>query len=746
MARFLYRAGRWAAARRGRVVLAWLVLLLVAGGLGGALHGQLSSVFTVPGTESQNAQNLLQQKFPAAAGGTARIVFAAPSGTLTGAMDTAAITASLAAAARVPGVVGVSDPFKTGTPSAGKTIGYADVLLNQPGPNVPQSARDELVAAMRPARSAGLQVAYGGTAFAAAEKVQGAGEVIGVVAAFVVLAVALGSLLAAGLPLLTALAGVAIGVLVVEFLARFIQLTSTATVLATMIGLAVGIDYALFIVSRHREQLADPDQDVADSIGRAIGTAGSSVVFAGATVIIALAALTAAGIPFLTAMGLAAAGTVAAAVLIAITLVPALLGFAGERLRPGPARTRRSTAARLWFRARPWAERQGRWGLAWAQIILRAPALVLVAFIAVLVVLALPAKNLRLGLPGNNSEPVASTQHESYELLTQGFGPGFNATLAVVVDATGIPARQRAAVLGSLAGRLARDPDIAAVSTPIVNPARTIAVLSVTPKTGPDAKATTNLVNRMRDADVPLVDKAGGTGYVAGNTAANIDVSARLGSAFPLFIAIIVVVAFLLLMVAFRSLLVPLAAVLGFLLSVAASLGIMAWFFQDGHLAGLSGIATAAPIVSFVPILLVGVLFGLAMDYQVFLTSRMREAFSRDGNAAAAVTSGVSHSGRVVCAAALIMTSVFAGFIPTGDPIVKSIAFALTTGVLADAFIVRMTLIPAAMALLGRAAWWLPRWLDRVLPHADIEGAGLPPVAARTENYSMTAAERPRGS
>jgi uncharacterized membrane protein YdfJ with MMPL/SSD domain len=432
-------------------------------------------------------------------------------------------------------------------------------------------------------------------------------------------------------------------------------------------------------------------------------------------------------------------------VLVAVTLVPALLGFAGEWLRPRPARTRRSVAARLVFRARPWPERRGRWGLAWARLIRRAPAVIVVAFIAVLIVLALPARNLRLGLPSNAAEPVASTQHASYELLAKGFGPGFNATLAVVVDAAGIPAGQRAAVLRSLGGRLARDPDIAEVSAPIANPARTIAVLSVTPKTGPDAAATTNLVKRMRDADVPLVEAAGGTGYVAGNTAADIDVSARLGSALPLFVAIIVVVAFLLLMVAFRSLLVPLIAVLGFLLSVAASLGVMVWFFTDGHLAGLSGIASPAPIVSFVPILLVGVLFGLAMDYQVFLTSRMREAFSRDRDAAAAVTSGVSHSGRVVCAAALIMTAVFAGFIPTGDPIVKSIAFALTAGVLLDAFVVRMTLIPAAMALLGRAAWWLPRWLDRILPRADIEGAGLPPVAPLTRNRGAAVTEGTRG-
>lgn len=517
--------------------------------------------------------------------------------------------------------------------------------------------------------------------------------------------------------------GQLVGVLSVEFLARFIQLTDTATVLATMVGLAVGIDYALFIVSRHREQLAEPGQGVEDSIARAIATAGSAVVFAGSTVIIALAALAAAGIPFLTAMGLAAAGTVAVGVLVATTLVPAVLGFAEERLRPAVKRGR--------FR-RHWSEERavrvrGSWGLAWARLIGRAPALVLMACIAGLLVLALPARHLQLGLPGNESEPASSTQHQSYDLLAEGFGPGFNAALAVV-DATGIPASRRPQVLAQLAAILRHDPDIADVAPPVASPAGTIAVLSVVPETGPDAAATSTLVHQMRDDDLPLVSQAGGTGYVAGNTAADIDVSGRLGSALPVFIAIIVVLAFILMMIAFRSLLVPLTAVIGFLLSVAASLGVMVWVFQYGHLGGLVG-AAAAPIVSFVPVLLVGVLFGLAMDYEVFLISRMRERSELDRDPRAAVAARLQRSGRVVCAAALIMTAVFAGFIPANDPIIKSIAFALTAGVLIDAFVVRLTLIPAAMTLLGRPAWQLPARLDRVLPHADIEGASLPSPA-----------------
>jgi RND superfamily putative drug exporter len=356
MARLLYRVGQWSAVHRGRVVVVWLLLLVLAVGLGTGLHGRLSSVFTVPGTQSQAAQDLLQREFPAAAGGTARIVFAAPNGTtLISPRTEKAISTSLAAAARVPGVVGVSDPFGAGSLSANKTVAYSDVLFRELGADVPPSVQDRLGAAMAPARLASLQVDFSGTAFAAEGKVEGAGEVSGIVIAFAVLAIALGSLIAAGLPLLTALTGVAIGVLFVGFLARFIQMTDTASVLATMLGLAVGIDYALFIVSRHREQLARPGQDVTDSIARAIGTAGSSVVFAGSTVIVALAALSLAGIPFLTVMGLAAAGTVTLAVLAAVSLVPALLGLAGEQLRPGAAR-------------RPRRGESGRWGLAWARL------------------------------------------------------------------------------------------------------------------------------------------------------------------------------------------------------------------------------------------------------------------------------------------------------------------------------------------------------------------------------------------
>ncbi len=712
MASRLYTWARWAVRRRGLVVAVWLLLLAVVGGLGVTLHGRASTEFTVPGIESQQAQDLLEKEFPEASGGVVRVVLAAPGGGDLTAPDTsAAVGASLREAAEVDGVVNVSDPLKDRTVSPDRRIGYADVVFREQASDVPEESKDALSRAMEQARDAGLQVEFGGSAMEPKTEVGGPAVIVGVVVAFVVLALALGSLVAAGLPLLTALVGVAIGVLGVQFVSRYVEMTNTATVLALMIGLAVGIDYALFIISRHREQLADPDRDVADSIARAVATAGGAVVFAGATVIIALAALAVTGIPFLTVMGVAAAVTVLLAVLVAISLVPAALALLGERLRPRGRGTDRKAP--------------GAWGLAWGRAVTRKPLLVLLAGVVGLLALALPARDLRLGLPSNASQPTSSTQYKSYDLLTEGFGPGFNATLTAIVDLDGVPAADRTTTVAELRADLAGDPGVTVAARPVTNSDGSLAVVAVVPRTGPDAQATTDLVHRLRD-HAPAVAEAGGTLYIAGQTAAAIDVSGKLSDAMPLFVALIVVLALILLTIAFRSLLVPLKAALGFLLSVAASLGATVWVFQDGHLMDLLESPSAGPVTSFLPVLLIGVLFGLAMDYEVFLVSRMREHHEHTGDAAGAVTRGVASSGRVVSAAALIMVAVFGGFVFNHDPIIKSIGFALAFGVLVDAFVVRMTLVPAAMALLDRHAWWLPRWLDRVTPDVDIEGAKLP--------------------
>ncbi|MFJ5234704.1 MMPL family transporter [Kitasatospora sp. NPDC088391] len=739
MASVLYAWGRWAVRRRGLVIGLWALLLAVVGVLGTTLAGPVSNEFSVPGIESQQAQNLLERELPESAGGTARIVVAAPPGTtLDAPAAKAAVKEGLKNAAQVPGVVHVADPYTARTLSPDLRIAFADVQFQQPAHQVPESAKDALTGSTAPLRAAGLQVEYGGTVMAPPVEVGGPAEIVGVVVAFAVLAVALGSLVAAGLPLLTAFVGVGIGVLGAQLVANVVDMTGTATVLALMIGLAVGIDYALFIIARHREQLAEPGSGIEESAARATATAGSAVVFAGATVVIALAALAVTGIPFLTVMGLAAAATVLLSVLIAVTLVPALLGLAGERLRPkAPKAPKGPKDARTPKAGETWSAR-------WARGVTRRPLLVLLTGVVALLAVALPARDLRLGLPGNASQPVASTQHKGYDLLSEGFGPGFNATLVAVVDTGAMPAANREGALTALHATLSADPGVAAVGRPVANADSTLYAVPVVPRTGPDDRATSDLVDRLR-AHKDTVTAQGGTLYIAGSTAAAIDVSAKLADALPLFVGLIVVLALILLALAFRSVLVPLKAVLGFLLSIAASLGATVWVFQHGHLNGLLDIPSAGPVTSFLPVLLIGVLFGLAMDYEVFLVSRMREHFQHTGDAAGAVTHGLARSGRVVTAAALIMVAVFGGFVFNHDPIIKSIGFALAFGVFVDAFVVRLTLVPAAMALLGRRAWALPRWLDRLTPDVDIEGANLPAATPRQPAQTQAGADAGRG-
>ncbi|MGW7255712.1 MMPL family transporter [Streptomyces sp. NPDC054834] len=731
MAVCLYMSTRWVIRHRGRVLCAWLLLLLAVASLGTTLHGRLSTEFSVPAVESQQAQNLLDSKFPETAGGVARVVLQAPTGSdLTTRRSRTAIASALRRAAGVPGVLRVTDPVQGGTLAKDRTIGYADVRFRQSPGDVLQSAKDRLDDAMEPARAAGLRVEFAGSVSSPPAELGGPVEGLGALLAYLVLAVTLASLLAAGLPLMTALVGVGIGVLGVEFVSRFVQMTNTATVLALMLGLAVGIDYALFIVARHREQLAEPGSDIGDSVARAVATAGSAVLFAGVTVVVALSALTITGIPFLTVMGLAAAATVLVAILVALTLVPAVLSLAGERLRPRGNTARRGPADR--------PRTAGTWGSAWGRAVTKAPWAVALTAVVALFVLALPARELRLGLPSDETQPKASTQHKSYELLAEGFGPGFNASLAVVADTTHVAAPDRPGAIRELTAALAKDPDVVTVTRPVVNRDGTVTVIGLVPGTGPDDPATTDMVHRLRDDATAAVRKAGGTAYVAGATAAAIDVSGKLSAALPLFLGVIVALAVLLLAIAFRSVLVPVKAVLGFLLSVAATLGVVAWVFQQGHLAGVFRIAAAAPVVSFLPVLLIGVLFGLAMDYEVFLVSRMREHFRHTGDARAAVIQGLARSGRVVTAAALIMTAVFGGFVFSHDPVIKSIGFALAVGVVVDAFVVRLTLVPAVLYLLGRRAWSLPRRLERVLPDVDIEGAGLPTRHATRQDADHT--------
>ncbi|HEX2901987.1 MAG TPA: MMPL family transporter [Jatrophihabitans sp.] len=718
MARYLYRLAK-ASFRHRRVVLAAWLLLLVLLGVGAAtLSKPTSDKFTIPGVEAQRAIDLLSTKFPGASanGAQALVVFQAPSGKeVTGAQQQAAIENAVTRLGTLEGVSGASDPFKSGAVSADRTIALSTVSYPVQPSQLTAAQRDALVAAPQAARSAGLTVVVGGDAVVP-NNGPGSTELIGVVVGAVVLAITFGSLIAAGLPLLTALIGVGVGLAGLFGISHWVELSSTAPILALMLGLAVGIDYALFIISRYRHELIsgiEPEE----AIGRAAGTAGSAVVFAGLTVLIALAGLSVVGIPFLTVMGLAAAGTVAVAVLIALTLLPAILGFAGRKIVsgriPGVRRPDHDEDA---AGARPSLGRR------WVAVVTRRrwPA-VLISVLA-LGLIAIPVTSMRTALPDNGTAAPGSPQRQAYDLIAKGFGPGVNGPLTVVL--TG-PAGGTVAAAGALSTQISALPDVLAVQRPVPNRAGDTVLLPVVPKSGPSSEQTTKLVSRIRALAPQLQAQHRSRLYVTGATALQIDVSNRLTSALPVYLVVVIGLALILLLLVFRSILVPVKATLGFLLTIGSTFGALVAVYQRGWLAGLFGVAQTAPIVSFLPIIVIAILFGLAMDYEVFLVSRMREDFVHGDSADEAVRSGFGHGARVVTAAAIIMTSVFAGFIFASDDIIKSVGFALAFGVLVDAFVVRMTIVPAVMSLVGRAAWWLPRWLDRALPNVDVEGERL---------------------
>jgi RND superfamily putative drug exporter len=701
MATLLYRLGRASFRRRGLVVVLWLVALAVLGVAAAAFRGPSSSDFSIPGTESQRAIDALQREFPEASGATGTIVVAAPPGRQLTA-DRAVVQALVGEASGVPGVVGAVDPFQSRSISPDGRYALIQVQFAERADAVTEEQRAAYERTGAAAEAAGLQVAHGGEVMSSVPEV-GGGEAIGVAVALVVLFLTFGSLVSAGMTMLNALIGVAAGMAGLYALSSVVELTSTAPVLALMLGLAVGIDYSLFITSRHRQNLLE-GVEPEESAGRAVGTAGSAVVFAGITVVIALAGLSVVRIPFLTVMGLAAAGTVAVAVLVAITLLPALLGFVGWRVLP----RRRAARAAV---TKPFGAR-------WAELVIRLRIPVLLVGVLGLGALALPAADMRVALPDAGTSPVGSPEREANDLITAGFGPGFTGRLALVVT-SGSPestAQTATAVTAALQGT----PNLLAVSPPNLSRDGRTALLAVIPRTGPTDDATETLVHDIRDR------VAGYDGVaLTGATAVGIDVSEKLADAMPVYLLLVVGLSVLLLMLVFRSILVPVKAALGFLLTVGATFGLTVWVFQKGHLAGAVGLDTPGPLVSFLPILLIGILFGLAMDYEVFLVSRMREDFVHGDTPRQATISGMAHGARVVTAAALIMTSVFAGFVLIEDPIIKSMGFALAIGVAIDAFVVRMTLVPAVMSLLGRAAWWLPRPVGRILPNVDIEGEGL---------------------
>ncbi|MFF1678513.1 MMPL family transporter [Streptomyces sp. NPDC058256] len=718
MATFLHRIGRAAFTRRWLVVLLWA---LVLGGLGAAAassSGPQSSSFTLPGTEAQRANDLLNEKFPAAnaEGATARIVLRAPDGEKVGsAANKSALEETLAEVKNSsPRIAQVSDPFTTKTVSTDGTTAYSQVTYTAKDTDLTDGDHTGLDKALESGRDHGLTVEATGSALAAPAE-SGMAEVIGFALAAVILLITFGSLIAAGLPLLTALIGVGVTIAALTALSGPLGLDSNASTLAMMLGIAVGIDYALFILSRYRSERAE-GHDAREAAARANGTAGSAVVFAGLTVVIALAGLAVVNLPILTTMGLAAAGAVSVAVLVAVTLIPALLGFAGERVR---GKVRKQPAPRS-------ADaRSGKPGLAqrWISFVLRRPLRVLLLAVIGLGVVALPATKLELGMPDDGSKAASSTQRKAYDMLSQSFGPGFNGPLTVTVDSQD-PATARdgsEAMATSLTGL----PDVAAVTPAVFNEAGDTAIISVIPKSAPGSEATKSLVGDIRSQAATVGTDTGARSLVTGVTALNIDISDKFSKAIVPYLALVVGLAILVLMLVFRSILVPVKAALGFLLSVLASLGALVAVFQWGWLKDLIGLEQTGPIMSLMPILMVGIVFGLAMDYQVFLVTRMREAYLHGADAGEAIASGFKHSATVVTAAALIMITVFAGFVGSHEAMIKSLGFGLAIAVAFDAFVVRMTIIPAALALLGKRAWSLPAWMDRLLPNVDIEGEKL---------------------
>ncbi|MET9516777.1 MMPL family transporter [Streptomyces sp. NPDC002994] len=720
MATFLYTMGRFAFRRRPFVALAWVALLVLAGVGAASASTATSSSFSIPGTEAQKAFDLLDERFPGAAadGATARVVFKAPEGErMTDAghrEEVEGVVAGLKSGSGADQIASIVDPYAGKALSRDGTTAYVQVSYKVSGMELTDAAREALVEAGDEARDAGLTVEIGGDALQAVPET-GSGEIIGVAIAAIVLVITFGSLIAAGLPLLTALIGVGIGISAITALANVLDLGSTTSTLAMMIGLAVGIDYALFIVSRYRAELAE-GREPEDAAGRAVGTAGSAVVFAGLTVVIALVGLAVVNIPMLTKMGFAAAGTVVIAVLIALTLVPALLGFAGKKVFGRKARKRQGEVA---------ADGAGKpnMGTRWARFVLRRPVAVLVTAVVGLGIVAVPAASLEMGLPDDGSQPVSTTQRKAYDLLSDGFGPGFNGPLMLVVDVKGAdePKDALAKVTDTVKGM---DGVAATVPGPL-NKAGDTSVVTVVPKDRPSSEGTEELVRSIRDAGTDLTSDTGAEVLVTGSTAMNIDFSQKMNDALLPYLALVVGLAFLLLMVVFRSVLVPLKAALGFLLSVVAALGAVVAVFQWGWLASVFGVEQTGPVMSMMPIFMVGVVFGLAMDYEVFLVTRMREAYVHGERPGQAIVTGFQHGARVVTAAAVIMMAVFAGFIGSSESMVKMIGFGLAIAVLFDAFVVRMAIVPAVLALLGKKAWWLPRGLDKVLPNVDVEGEQL---------------------
>lgn len=764
MSTLLSSLGRWSYRHPWRVLVAWLLLLGIVGGsvgLGigtGAIKG-FDNSFSIPGTEGQEGIELLARTFPQASGTSAQYVVVAAEGDR---VDEAPyrdeIASTIDELEDLDGVLAVTDPFDeivTGSVSDDESAALIRLQFEGTVTDVPdatKTALQDVSSTLGAALPAGSQVVVGGDLFSTSLPALSIVEVVGVLVALFVLIVTFRSFAVAFFPLASALIGVALAIALIYASTAFATVSSTTPMLAIMLGLAVGIDYALFIVARHQDHVRD-GMDAEESASRATGTAGSAVVFAGVTVLIALIGLGFAGIPFLTTMGIAAAAAVAVAVLVAVTLTPAFLGFVGERVagwghglsrgaRIGRRRAPETSDAEDISEVAPAATKKTN---RWVMLVTRHPIVTTLAVVTTLGVVAIPAASLQLALPNAGMQPASSEARQAYDLTAEHFGPGSNGPL--ILTGTIVTSTDPLGLMAELKAEVEKIPGVKEVALATPNPTADTGLIQVVPETAPDDPATADLVRELRSHHDEWLDTYGVDLKVTGFTAIAIDISDRLGAALLPFGLFVVGLSFILLMIVFRSIWVPLKATVGYLLSILAAFGVVAAVFEWGWLADALHVTRTGPVISFMPIILMGVLFGLAMDYEVFLVSRMREDFVHARRAAiasgqpfdaramaiAAVRSGFTASARVVTAAAVIMFAVFAAFVPEGDTSIKPIALGLAVGIAVDAFLVRMTLVPAVMALLGDNAWWMPAWLDRILPHFDIEGEAVEREMALTD-------------
>ncbi|MGH9048999.1 MAG: MMPL family transporter [Acidimicrobiia bacterium] len=715
MARFLDRLARGAARHHWIVMGIWLAIAVGLVFAAQASGGKTIDNFTIPGTQSQEAADLLESQFPSQSGDTASVVFQAQTGKVTDAANAAAIDTVQTALAKLPHVTGVNGPA---TPTVGAafvsqdgTIGYASVQYDEAAPDLGTEAFEDLEEASQPAVTAGLRVEYGGPVVDYGNQVESLdSDKVGLVVAVIILLLAFGSVVAMSLPIGVAVFGLGFGLSIITLLAAVTDIGSVAPTLATMIGLGVGIDYSLFIVTRHRQNLAQ-GMDVNESIGLANGTAGQAVLFAGGTVVIAICGLAVAGIPYVTKLGFTSAIVVAVMIAAALTLLPALLGLAGRHIDS-------LHIPRLRRRRRPERADDGGGWRRWAHFMSRHRWAAVIVSLAILLVLAVPLFGMRLGQTDDGTDPKSTTQRQAYDLIAEGFGPGANGPLVL---AMALPKAGDTASAGTVQQAVSQIPDVR-VTPPQFNPDEDAAVIIVVPASAPDSESTADLVSELRDDVLPAAVK--GTGakvYVGGVTAAFIDLGDRIKDRLPLFIGAVVGLSFVLLMMVFRSVLVPLKAAVMNLLSIGAAYGVIVAVFQWGWLRSVVGLDDTVPIVAFVPMMMFAILFGLSMDYEVFLLSRIREDYQESGDNLESVVNGIASTARVITSAALIMISVFLAFVPNPNPTVKMFGLGLAVAVFVDATIVRLVLVPATMELLGDANWWLPKWLDRILPKIEIE-------------------------